>query len=176
MHFAFRHVESIEVYFLPVGHTHGQIDQLFSRLSVFLKRLPAKTLPELCWSLYQAYNQPSKPRRVPRNPRKERPLARERVPVKSTVIDSVVDVNEWLMKVNPNTTRVFKSKKNTFKLKKSHGFKFELNRDGDVMISSKEWASTVEWEVAWYFIFYFIGCSFRIQRCSFGCKNGHPTH
>ena len=135
------------MYFLPVGHTHGQIDQLFSRLSFFLKRMPAKTLPELCWSLYQAYNQPSKPRRVPRNPRKNVAPAKERVAVKATVVDSVVDVVHWLNQINPKVTKVFSGKKNTFKLKNTHAFRMWLEPSGDVHIAAKTYASDPEWKV-----------------------------
>ena len=142
-----RLVESIEVYFLPVGHTHGQIDQLFSRLSFFLKRMPAKTLPELCWSLYQAYNQPSKPRRVPRNPRKNQAPMKERVPVRASVVDSVVDVVHWSHQIHPNVTKVFARKKNTFKLKDTHAFRMWLEPDGDVHIASKTYAVDPEWKV-----------------------------
>jgi hypothetical protein len=53
-------LEIIEIYFLPVGHTHGQIDQMFSALSKYLKTFPAKTLPELLYSLAQAYNNQKK--------------------------------------------------------------------------------------------------------------------
>lgn len=137
----------IEVYFLPKGHTHGQIDQMFSRLAHFLKRMPPKTLPELCWCLYQAYNQPSKPRRLSRNPVKPPGPVRERIPVKSTIIDSVVDVNHFLNCLHPDTTRVFKGRDNTFKLHGSHAFRFALNADGDVTISVKQWAADVAWQV-----------------------------
>ena len=114
--------------------------------------MPAKSLPELCWSLYQAYNQPTKPRRVARNPRKNRAPAKERVPVKATVVDSVVDVSHWLRPINPNTTKVFASRENTFKLKDSHAFRMWLQPNGDVHIAVKEFAVQPEWQV---YIFHF---------------------
>ena len=110
--------------------------------------MPAKTLPELCWSLYQAYNQPTKPRRVPRNPRKNQAPAKERVPVKATVVDSVVDVTHWLHNIHPKQTKVFVGRKNTFKLKDTHAFRMWLQPDGDVYIAAKTYAASPEWTVA----------------------------
>ncbi len=37
----------MEVNFLPVGHTHEDVDQFFSRLSVYLKTEPAQTADDL---------------------------------------------------------------------------------------------------------------------------------
>lgn len=140
-------MDCVEIYFLPKGHTHGQIDQMFSRLAMFLKRLPAKTLPELCWALYQAFNAPSKPTRVARNPRKTPSKARERIPVKTATIESVVDVNYWLESLHPTTTKVFNGVANTFRLHGSHAFRLCLNDQGDVTLSAKEWAADLVWEV-----------------------------
>jgi hypothetical protein len=142
-------VEVIEVYFLLVGHTHGQIDQFFSRFALFLSRLPAKTLPELCWSLYHAYNRPSASRRVARNPRKAQPEVRKRVPVKSFVVDSVVDVSSWLLKLNPTKNGTFKGS-TKYPLQNKHAFKFELV-NGAVQISSKTFSTDQDWTVQPYF-------------------------
>ncbi len=148
-----RHVETIEVYFLPKGHTHGQIDQFFSRLAVFLRRMPGKTLAELRWALYQAYNKPSQVSRAPRNPRgplSEKAAAkalRSRVPVVSHIIESVVDVAHWLKKMNPSVTNKFKKTATQFNLRKTHAFKFELNAKQEVVISAKNYAVDKEWLV-----------------------------
>lgn len=55
-----RYIDECEVYFLLVGHTHGQIDQMFSVLARFLKFHPAKTLPELAWALWYNFFNPDK--------------------------------------------------------------------------------------------------------------------
>ena len=46
----------IIVSFLPVGHTHEDIDQLFSRVSLYMERNDAATLQEFCQCVRQAYN------------------------------------------------------------------------------------------------------------------------
>lgn len=152
-------METIECYFLPVGHTHGQIDQMFSRLSVFLnRRWQAKTLPELQWCLYQSYNNPAKSRRVSRNPRKPPNAQRERIPVTSSVIDSVVDVAHWLEPMNPNINGTFT--RGAVPLRGVHAFQFKRSTHGDVLLSSKEWASSPAWQVLYrllllvYFFFF----------------------
>lgn len=158
--FVCRHVETIEVYFLPVGHTHGQIDQMFSRLAVFLKRMPAKTLPELRWALYQAFNKPGKASRLSRNPRKEadpaKPPPRLRVPVVSTVVDSVVDIAQWLHEMMPPQSKVFQGRDKRFTLKDSHAFKLQLNAFQDVEISSKNYAVDPVWQVYLLFLYLFV--------------------
>ncbi len=152
-------VESIEIYFLVKGHTHGQIDQLFSRLALWLKRLPAKTLAELRWSLYQCYNRPSQSMRRSRNPRKPQ-VARERVPVKTFIVDSVVDVANWLAPINPHKTGKLNGQ-NTYNLHETHAFRLDLVNDGDVQLSSKTYARDEHWQVNIYLDF----CS--IAHCLF---------
>ena len=43
----------VEINFLPVGHTHEDVDQFFSRLSVYLKKVPAQTVKDIekAWPL-----------------------------------------------------------------------------------------------------------------------------
>ena len=129
----FRYVKRIEIYFLPVGHTHGQIDQLFSRLSVFLKRLPAKSLPELCWSLEQAFFNKKKAKR-PSNYVKKKPI--------TVVIDRVTDANLWLKGL------LDQHEKSKWNLSRSLGYQFSLTGSGDgVLLKSKEKAAFPDWQV-----------------------------
>ncbi len=51
--------ERILVSFLPVGHTHEDIDQLFSRLVTALRNRDARTLSELCTIIKSAYKDKS---------------------------------------------------------------------------------------------------------------------
>lgn len=46
----------IEIYFLPKGHSHDDQDQVFSRLSVYLKTHPARTISELQHCFTQCYD------------------------------------------------------------------------------------------------------------------------
>jgi hypothetical protein len=123
----------IEIYFLPVGHTHGQIDQMFSRISVFLRRFPAKTLPELMYCLSQAYNNPTK-KKAKKAKAENKVQDKE---VTSVVIDSCVDVKTWTEDLIDNT------QKRRMALSGSHAFQFQLNptNPDEVLVRSKEWAS-----------------------------------
>ncbi len=148
----------IEVYFLPVGHTHGQIDQFFSVYSVYLKRNPAKTLVELRQNLYLAYNNPKKKYRkyTPKKKKKEQEIVEDqkevpKVPVNTQVIDSVVDFSNWL------NDFLVKEEKKSMVLKDSHAFKLvndSMNPEV-VLVFSKQYAATNSWKVFFYF-FYFV--------------------
>ena len=46
--------KEIEVNFLPVGHTHEDIDAVFSLISQALKKCAARTMPELIASIQRA--------------------------------------------------------------------------------------------------------------------------
>lgn len=118
---------------MPVGHTHGQIDQMFSRLSVFLKRLPAKTLPELQWSLEQAYFKTKKKKR-PSLYIKKKPI--------TVVIDSVTDCGDWLDGL------LIEEEKKKWNLADSLAYQLVPNASQDgVFLKSKALAANDEWMV-----------------------------
>lgn len=48
--------KEIRVSFLPVGHTHTDIDQMFSRFSKYLQEHDALTLPHLLQQCKKAYS------------------------------------------------------------------------------------------------------------------------
>lgn len=48
--------KEIYISFLMVGHTHEDVDQVFSRIAVKLKRRNASTLPDLQNVIKEAYN------------------------------------------------------------------------------------------------------------------------
>ncbi len=126
-------MKRIEIYFLPVGHTHGQIDQMFSRLSVFLKRLPAKTLPELQWSLEQSYFKTKKEKR-PSPYLKKKPITQ--------VIDSVTDSGTWLQGL------LNEDEKKKWNLVDSLAYQLVLNESQDgVYLKSKALAANDKWMV-----------------------------
>jgi hypothetical protein len=134
-----RYVSVIEIYFLPKGHTHGQIDQMFSCFSQFLKKLPAKTLMELTYSLQLAYNHHRKKKAKKQASSTD---AKKDPEVNVQVIESVIDVVSWLRSTEiPNARR-------NMKLQDSHAFQLQLDSSGDkVLCRSKEWAVNKEWLV-----------------------------
>jgi hypothetical protein len=135
-----RYCDVIEVYFLPVGHTHGQIDQMFSCLAILLKRLPAKTLPELCFSLQEAYNNPKKKKAKKQRRQKDGEVKRQDKQVNIQVIDSVVDVATWLKSL------INKEGKKNMTLRDSHAFQLKRDQTGEVvLIRSKQWAANSTW-------------------------------
>lgn len=126
-------MKRIEIYFLPVGHTHGQIDQMFSRLSVFLKRLPAKTLPELQWSLEQAYF---------KNKTHKRPLPYLKKSPITQVIESVTDVGAWIDGL------LNEDEKKKWNLTDSLAYQLLPNEAQDsVFLKSKALANNPDWKV-----------------------------
>src|SRR3954454_24271676 len=88
-----RYVERIEIYFLPKGHTHGEIDQMFSCLARFLAKNPAKSLPELMFSLQEAYN--NRRKKKAKKQAQSGDLKQDKS-VTCQIIDTVVDVVTWL--------------------------------------------------------------------------------
>lgn len=150
---AFRYVDRIEVYFLPVGHTHGQIDQMFSCLAKWLKRWPASTLEELQESLNQCYNNPTKiATKITRKPQKTRAPVHEDKQVKghrvySEVVDSVVDVDTWLEGLEVPQAR------SNYKLRLSHAFQLTLDSSRQrVLLKTKQYAENLHWMVRNFFI------------------------
>jgi hypothetical protein len=49
-------VKDVVISFLPVGHTHEDIDQLFSRISVYLQQHDARSRPALGEAVHAAYH------------------------------------------------------------------------------------------------------------------------
>jgi hypothetical protein len=86
-----------------------------------------------------------------RNPRKPQ-VARERVPVKTFIVDSVVDVANWLAPINPHKTGKLNGQ-NTYNLHETHAFRLDLVNDGDVQLSSKTYAQDKHWQVNIYLDF-----------------------
>jgi hypothetical protein len=146
--FDYRHFSVIEIYFLPVGHTHGQIDQMFSNFSQFLKKWPAKTLLELCFSLKESYNN--------RNKRKAKKQAMSSEDKRDTevniqVIDNVVDVVSWLQSME------IKGSRSHLTLRDSHAFQLQLDTSGNhVIVRSKQYAVLKEWLVRYLLSFSFM--------------------
>lgn len=71
-------IEEVIVSFLPVGHTHEDIDQLFSRLSIHLRSHDAHSRPELQTALESAY------------------FTKEGVGLKTEYLDRLTNFSEWI--------------------------------------------------------------------------------
>ena len=144
----FRYFDRIEVYFLPVGHTHGQIDQMFSCLAKWLDKWPANTLEELQASLNACYNNP-KPSLTTTNRKpnlKRAPVQGDKPvtghPVHSEVVDSVVDVDKWLEGLE------IKGAKKLYRLRDSHAFQLSLDSTRQkVILKTKQYAANEDWLV-----------------------------
>jgi hypothetical protein len=149
----FSSLRTIEIYFLPKGHTHGQIDQMFSCFSQYLKKFPAKTLPELLFGLFQSYNNSKK-----KKARKQTLLGDEKkdLPVITQVVDQVVDFTTWLESMEIPGAR------GKMGLPLSHAFQLQLHETGDkVLVKSKQWAVSLEWLVSLFVfvvVFLFFVC------------------
>ena len=145
----FRYFDRVEVYFLPVGHTHGQIDQMFSCLAKWLKKWPASTLEELQASLNECYNNPKKTVTTlnrKSNPKRASVHTDEQSvtghPVISEVVDSVVDVDKWLEGLEDPTARKH------YTLKGSHAFQLTLDSTRTkVILKTKQYADNEHWLV-----------------------------
>jgi hypothetical protein len=127
---------------MPKGHTHGQIDQMFSNLSQYLKIHPAKTIPELRHSFFLSYNNPVK-RKAKKQKKQEPDEAKRSSPAITELIETVVDVASWLAPLEIKTAR------RGFGLHKSHAFQLvtgPTNRD-IILIRGKEWAMNEQWLV-----------------------------
>ena len=105
LHRVFR---KVKLSFLMVGHTHDQVDQVFSRFSVWLSHHDCITVDELMAGFAEAYT------------------FEFRIPAKSYVVDKVIDVEKWLAPVRENVDGY----------SKLHGFKFELD-NGAVRMSTR---------------------------------------
>ena len=175
----FRYFDRVEVYFLPVGHTHGQIDQMFSCLSKWLKRYPASTLEELQASLYECYNNP-KPRvtTVNRKPKPKRAPVHGDKPVKghpviSEVVDDVVDVDSWLHGLEIEGAR------RLYQLHGSHALQLTLDSTRQkVILKTKQYADNQDWLVCILvsIIFLYVGTAGRIAFFRSGRVSGSPSY
>lgn len=106
---------------------------MFSRLSVFLKRLPAKTLPELQWSLEEAYFKTKKPKK-PSPYIKRKPITQ--------VIDSVTDFGVFLDGL------LVEEEREKWNLIDSLAYQLVLNESQDgVYLKSKALAVNEKWMV-----------------------------
>jgi hypothetical protein len=151
----FSFVEVVEIYFLAKGHTHGQIDQMFSVFSRYLKVHPARTLPELCFGLRTSYNNEKKKKA---KKQAEAGEGKKDLEVTNQVVDTVIDVVTWLESLE------IKGARKRMGLQRSHAFQLQLGPMKDVvLVRSKEWAVSPEWLVSLIFIFvWFYICFFFI--------------
>jgi hypothetical protein len=70
--------KEIKINFLPVGHTHEDIDQFFSRLAILLRRTDALSLPHLAKIIPSSY----------KTKEAQRPIVH--------IWDSLANISDWL--------------------------------------------------------------------------------
>jgi hypothetical protein len=109
--------EKVRISFLLVGHTHEIIDQMFSRISIKMKKGVACTLEELEFLVKWAY----------------RPMPG------TSHVTHCNDWNKFFTEAEQNYTREVND------VSFSHMFKVEKNDDGKVCLSSKRYSTEAEW-------------------------------
>jgi len=107
----------IEVCFLPKGHTHVDVDQMFSRLSVAVQRSGCLTYQDLLRLLRVCYRQ------------KQGEMTEEGARIQYAEMDQVFAFREWLI---PYMFPVHN-------LLKFHHFKFTRNDEGKCQMDFKAW-------------------------------------
>ena len=123
----------VKIGFLPVGHTHEDIDQLFSCVSRHLKRRNALTVPgkcpETCVDVCILFSFGSVVGLA-------EVIKTSFTPEPTTLIlDSVVDVKGWMKDVTPALHDHLKA----------HHFKFNRNEEGECKMFYKEWSTDKFW-------------------------------
>lgn len=107
----------MEVCFLPVGHTHIDVDQMFSRFSTAIGRRGAKTYQALLNLLHTSYRQ----NQGEANQDGARPQYAK--------IKHMYAIREWLQ---PHTVELHR-------LRELHHFRFVRNEDGKCILDFKPW-------------------------------------
>ena len=107
--------EKVKVGFLMVGHTHENIDQLFSRIAKLLKRANCHTMADL-----------------------ERLIRRSFTPSPATA--HVTHVNDWVEFLSQEGN--FEDIRD---ISFNHQFKIEKDAAGDVVVRSKQLSTDAEW-------------------------------
>ncbi|KAK3735320.1 hypothetical protein QZH41_018723 [Actinostola sp. cb2023] len=116
--------DKIEVSFLPVGHTHIDVDQMFSRLSVAISRRGAKTYQDLLRHIRICHNQ------------NQGEVNQEGAKPQFARIDNVYAIREWLQPCC----------KEMHALRDFHQFAFVRNDQGQCIIDFKPWCSGSSWD------------------------------
>ena len=106
----------IKVGFLMVGHTHEDIDQLFSRISTHLKKKSITTFPKLLQAI---------------------PASFQRADCVTTAerITNIFDVRKWLL---PHQHGMQYHSK-------PHAFKFTTSPEGKATLQTKDWSTSPHW-------------------------------
>ncbi|KAK3754649.1 hypothetical protein QZH41_010707, partial [Actinostola sp. cb2023] len=116
--------DKIEASFLPVGHTHIDVDQMFSRLSVAIARRGAKTYQDLLKVIHCCHNQ------------SQGEVNQEGARPQYARIQHLYAVREWLM---PCAEEIHN-------LRDFHHFSFVRNDDDKCVIDYKPWCSATSWD------------------------------
>ena len=120
--------QTVEVSFLPVGHTHADVDQKFSLISRFLRRCPAHTFHELAKACERA---------LPNDCIYSCVLKRCWIVNFKRFYDH--DSTRAVQRFNP---KIFSGSRNI------HGFRFDIkekDNDGVVWLYTKDWLRMHDW-------------------------------
>ena len=113
--------DEVVLSFLPVGHTHEDIDQFFSRLAVYLRTHHARSRKELCQAVHDCY------------------LSKFGKRPKTENIDNAANISEWLEPYLNN----MKQAVNRPGITNYHQFRLRRSSDGsNVHMQVREWATT----------------------------------
>lgn len=118
-------VLQIEVSFLPVGHTHIDVDQMFSRLSVAIARRGAKTFQDLVKLIRQCYSQ------------RQGDVSQEGARPQYARIPHMYAIREW---IQPFAEEMHY-------LRDHHHFQFARDENQKCIVDFKPWcSSTPHWD------------------------------
>ena len=110
----------VKIGFLIAGHTHENIDQMFSRFSIRLRRKECFTLPELIKVAEECFTP------VP----------------KCFTTTEIPDIAAWLDGITYAQDRIQNKMKN---ITHSHQFKIKCGVDGKVLVQCKQYSTSRDW-------------------------------
>lgn len=123
MHFDLKKLQ-ILVSFLPVGHTHIDVDQMFSRLSVAISRRGAKTYQDLLRHIRMCHNQ------------NQGEVNQKGAKPQFARLDNMFAIREWLQPYSEGMHR----------LRNFHQFSFTRDDNGNSIIDLKPWCADSSWD------------------------------
>ena len=112
--------KKIKIGFLIAGHTHENIDQMFSRFSIRLRRKECFTLPELMKVAEECFT-----------------------PVPKFILTTEIpNIAEWLDGITYDQDSIQNKMKN---ITHSHQFKIAKDVDGKVLVQCKQYSTSRDW-------------------------------
>jgi hypothetical protein len=118
--------KKIIVNFLPVGHTHEDIDQMFSRVSVYIKKHNAETPSRLIDCINSSVN--FKKSVVSRGPDGKETITKRTCKLNTVMITEIADYKEWVTPFIP---------RDIHNITKPHSIEFSRDLSGKARFRSK---------------------------------------